>query len=73
MLPSEENCPGDSSGVFALQEEGLGFAILEAEYLAVATDVEFTLVEIAYQYRILSWSPLNVFVFGRGFGVRART
>ena len=47
MLPSEENCPGDSSGIFALQEEGLGFAILEAEDLTVATDVKFTLFEAA--------------------------
>lgn len=43
MLPSKQNGPSDSSRVFALQEERLGFAILEAEDLAVATDVKFTL------------------------------
>ena len=49
MLATVENGPGDAAGVLALEEEGLGFAILEAEDLAVATDVKFTL-----QARVLS-------------------
>ena len=43
MLPPEQDGPRDATGVLALQEEGLGFAVLEAEDLAVAADVEFTL------------------------------
>jgi hypothetical protein len=43
VLAAVEDGPGDAAGVFALEEEGLGFAILEAEDLAVATDVKFTL------------------------------
>jgi hypothetical protein len=43
VLAAVENGPGDAAGVLALEEEGLGFAILEAEDLAVATDVKFTL------------------------------
>jgi hypothetical protein len=38
-----EHGPGYSSRVLALQEKGLGLAILEAEDLAVAADVEFAL------------------------------
>lgn len=43
VLAAVEDGPGDAAGVLALEEEGLGFAILEAEDLAVATDVKFTL------------------------------
>lgn len=43
MLPSVERCPCDPAGVLALEEEGLGFAVLEAEDLAVAANVEFAL------------------------------
>ena len=43
MLPPEQDSPRDATGVLALQEEGLGFAVLEAEDLAVAADVEFPL------------------------------
>ena len=43
MLSSEEDCPGDAAGVLALEEEGFGFAVLEAEDLAVAADVELAL------------------------------
>ena len=43
MLSSVQCCPCDSAGILSLEEEGLGFAILEAEDLAVATDVEFAL------------------------------
>ena len=43
MLPSEQDGPCNTTGVLALQEEGLGFAVLEAKDLAVAADVEFAL------------------------------
>ena len=43
MLPPEQDGPCNTTRVLALQEEGLGFAILEAKYLAVAAHVEFTL------------------------------
>jgi hypothetical protein len=43
VLSAEENGPGNATGVLALEEEGLGFAVLEAEDLAVASDVELTL------------------------------
>lgn len=43
MLSTEEDGPCDAAGVLALQEEGFGFAVLEAEDLAVAADVELAL------------------------------
>ena len=43
MLPPEQDGPCNTTRVFALQEEGFGFAVLEAEDLAVAADVELTL------------------------------
>ena len=43
MHSSEEHSPGYSTGVLALQEKRLGFAILESEDFAVTTDVEFAL------------------------------
>ena len=43
MLPSVQCSPRNTSGVFALEEERFGFAVLEAEDLAIATDVELTL------------------------------
>lgn len=43
MLATVEDSPGDATGVLALEEEGLGLSILEAEDLAVATDVQLTL------------------------------
>jgi hypothetical protein len=43
VLAAVKDGPGDAAGVLALEEEGLGFAVLEAEDLAVATDVKFTL------------------------------
>jgi len=43
VLPAVQNGPGDAARVLALQEEGLGFAILEPEDLAVATDVQLAL------------------------------
>lgn len=43
VLSSEQNSPGDPAGVLALEEEGFGLSILEAEDLRVATDVELAL------------------------------
>jgi hypothetical protein len=43
VLSPVENRPCDLAGVLSLQEEGLGFAVLESEDLAVTADVEFTL------------------------------
>jgi hypothetical protein len=43
VLPPVENGPGNAAGVLALEEERLGLAVLEAEDLAVATDVQLTL------------------------------
>lgn len=45
MLPAEKDGPGNAAGVLALEEKGLGFAVLEAEDLAVAADEELTLRE----------------------------
>ena len=44
VLAAEEDGPGDTAGVLALQEERLRLALLEAEDLAVTTDVELTLL-----------------------------
>jgi hypothetical protein len=43
VVPAEQDRPGDPAGVLALEEKRLGFAILEAEDLAVATDEQLTL------------------------------
>lgn len=43
MHAAVEGRPGYSSRVLALQEEGFGLAILEAEDFAVAADVQFAL------------------------------
>ncbi len=43
MLSSEENGPGNATGVLALKEEGFGLAILETEDLAVTTNVKLAL------------------------------
>lgn len=43
VLAAEKDGPGDAAGVLALEEERLGLAVLEAEDLAVATDVDLTL------------------------------
>jgi hypothetical protein len=43
VLFAVEDGPCDAAGVLALQEERLGLAVLEAEDLAVATDVDLTL------------------------------
>ena len=43
MLAAVESRPCDAARVLALEEEGFGFAVLEAEDLAIAADIEFTL------------------------------
>ena len=43
MLPAVEDGPGNATGVLALEEQRLGLAVLEAEDLAIATDVQLTL------------------------------
>jgi hypothetical protein len=43
VLTAKENGPGYPARVLALEEKGLGLSILEAEDLAVATDVQLTL------------------------------
>lgn len=43
MLSSIEHRPCDPTGVLALEEKRFGFAVLEAEDLAVAADVKFAL------------------------------
>jgi hypothetical protein len=43
VLATEKDGPGNAAGVLALEEEGLGLSALEAEDLAVATDVQLTL------------------------------
>lgn len=43
VLAAVQDSPGDAARVLALEEKGLGFAVLEAEDLGVSTDVELTL------------------------------
>ena len=43
MLATVQNGPCDAAGVLALEEQRLRLAVLEAEDLAVTTDVDFTL------------------------------
>ena len=43
MLPPEQHRPCYPPRVLALEKEGFGFAVLEAEDLAVAADVELSL------------------------------
>lgn len=43
MLSPVEGGPGNAAGVLALEEKALGLAALEAEDLAVATDIELAL------------------------------
>jgi hypothetical protein len=43
MLSAEKNSPCDATGVLALEEEGLGFAVLESEDLAITTNVKLAL------------------------------
>lgn len=44
VLATVKDGPSDPAGVLALKEKRLGLAILEAEDLAVATDVQLTLL-----------------------------
>lgn len=43
VLAAVEDRPCDATGVLALEEQGLGFAVLEAEDLGVSTDVNLAL------------------------------
>ena len=54
VLSSEENSPGNATGVLALEEEGFGLAILESEDLAITTDVELALHTILSALRFSS-------------------
>lgn len=45
MLSSIQHRPRNTTRILSLQEERLGFAVLEAKDLAVAADVEFTLFQ----------------------------
>jgi len=49
VQPPKHCSPGDSAGVLALEEEGFGFAILKAEDLAIAANIELTLFLIKKQ------------------------
>ncbi len=55
MLPSVESRPRNSTWVLALEEERFGFAVLEAEDLAIATDVELSLCEA----KSISYVPMS--------------
>lgn len=50
MLSSVQRRPCDSPRVLALEEERFGFAVLEAEDFAVATNVDFALSKRHYEY-----------------------
>lgn len=43
MLATEENGPRNATGVLALEEQGLGLALLEAEDLGVTADKDLAL------------------------------
>jgi hypothetical protein len=43
VLAPEQHRPRDPAWVLSLKKEGLGFAILETEDLAITTDVELAL------------------------------
>lgn len=43
VLSAEEDGPGNTTGVLALEEEGLSLAVLESEDLAITTDIELAL------------------------------
>lgn len=58
MLPAVQRRPRDAARVLALEEEGLGLAVLEAEDLAVAADVELALFKrTPPRQRVLSKYP----------------
>jgi len=63
VLSSEEDGPGDSAGVLALEEEGFCFAVLEAEDFVVAADVEFAL----FVNELVDKSKSSRRLYGLGF------
>lgn len=70
MVPAEQDSPGDPAGVLALEEKRLGFAVLEAEDLAVTTDEQLTLEDISQcPISRCPLYPRRIAMFG-GFGVR---
>jgi hypothetical protein len=56
VLSAVEGRPGDAAGVLSLEEERFGFAVLESEDLAVATDVELALSTEEHQ-KLVSLYP----------------
>lgn len=60
VLATVQDGPGNATGVLALEEEGLGFAVLEPEDLGVATDVELTLQQSQCQ-RFCSFAQCSSF------------
>ena len=50
MRPSVESGPVNLARVLALEEQGLGLSVLEAEDLAVTTDVELALCLLSALY-----------------------
>ena len=43
VLSSKKDSPGNAARILALQKQRFGFAILESEDLAIATDVKLSL------------------------------
>lgn len=64
MCSAVEDGPGNAARVLSLKEEGLRLAILESENLAVASDVEFTLLK----FQRISHRPLPRRVYPPGQG-----
>jgi hypothetical protein len=59
VLSPEKNSPGNAARVLALEEQRFGFAILESEDLAIATDVELSLYTISSAFYASSvYSPI---------------
>ena len=71
VLPSVEGRPSDPTRVLALEEEGLGLAVLESEDLAVAADVElalnnkYTISKLSFSQRFPSLPTLSSHCFYR--------
>jgi hypothetical protein len=65
MLSSEENGPGDAAGIFALEKKGFCLAVLEAEDLAVTTDVKLALLDTlsAERLQLSSFYLLRLWCF----------
>ena len=63
VLSSVEDRPGDAAGIFSLEKERFGLAILEPEDLAVTADVEFALFkEIVSQMVPLRYAAFPAFL-----------